>query len=416
MRAVTFAVSVPGFLLGRSLGRVSTAAVFGPLSRLRMRQIPDPVLPGPEWVRLRVLYGGICGTDLGTLRFSASPALEPFGSFPAVLGHEILGTVDAVGEAVGDLEPGQRVAMDPMLACWTRGYAEPDWCASCGAGLHATCENAGESGPMRIGDDLLAPGLTTGYHRDLPGGWGEYVVAHRSQLFPVPDGVDDRVAALTEPLSIGMHAVLGTEVGTGPVLVIGSGPIAFATIWALRATGYDGELVSQAKRPHEIQLARALGASTVVRPGDEAREALIATGAQAYQPIIGAEVYAGGGFPVVFDCVGSGVTLDQSLRYATPRGRIVVLGCAAEIRKLDLTFLWAHELRVTGFVGYGRERWRGRDLHTYDVTLSLMAQWERPLSGLVTHVFPLSQYVEALRAADDHRRSGAVKVLLAPGA
>ena len=60
-----------------------------------------------------------------------------------------------------------------------------------------------------------------------------------------------------------------------------------------------------------------MGASTIIRPGDEARQALVDTGARAYMPIVGDEVYSGGGFPLIFDCVGSGQTLSQSLRYAT---------------------------------------------------------------------------------------------------
>lgn len=417
MRAVTFNVTVPGFLLGKTVGRQFGSAVFGGLSGVRYRDVPVPELPGPDWVRLKVRYGGICGTDLGNLRFKASPALEPFGSFPAVLGHEILGTVDQVGNGVTGVMVGQRVAVDPMLACVSRGYAPGEECPSCVEGHHSTCENAGEAGPLIVHGSPLARGLTVGYHSDLPGGWGEYVVAHRSQIFPVPEGVDDRAAALTEPLAIGMHAVLNTDVaavGDGPVLVIGSGPIAFATIWSLRATGFGGTLVAQAKRPHEIELARALGATEVVRP-DEAVDALIRTGAQAYKPIIGPDVYSGGGFPLIFDCVGSAGTLDQALRYASARGTVVVLGCAAEIKKLDLTFLWARELTAKGFVGYGREEWRGEARHTFDVVLELMPAYQDVLRRMVTHVFPLSEYREALKAADNHRASGAVKVLLEPG-
>ncbi len=67
--------------------------VFGGLSGLRLGDVPEPPLPADDWVRLEVLKAGICGTDIGNLTFSASPAMEPFGSFPAVLGHEILARV-----------------------------------------------------------------------------------------------------------------------------------------------------------------------------------------------------------------------------------------------------------------------------------------------------------------------------------
>ncbi|MEZ4424386.1 MAG: alcohol dehydrogenase catalytic domain-containing protein [Gemmatimonadota bacterium] len=414
MRAVVFGVTVPGFLLARSVGRVSRSATHGVLSGLRLRDWPEPVLPGPDWVKLSVLYGGICGSDLGNLSFTSSPLMEPFGSFPAVLGHEIVARVDEVGSAVTRVRPGDRVAVDPMLSCGVRGFTGTEVCGSCAVGRHSTCGNAGEEGRTLVDGTPLARGLTIGYHADLPGGWGERMIAHESQLFPVDEAIDDRVAALIEPLSIGMHAVLNTPVGSGPVLVIGSGPIAFATIWALRAAGYGGELVAQAKRAPEVELARALGASSVVRPGDEARDALIATGAQAYQPIVGPEVYAGGGFPVIFDCVGSGATLAQSLSYASARGRVVMLGCVAEIKKVDLTLLWAHELEVHGFVGYGAEQWRGEVLHTFEVTQRLLLESAAPVQRMVTDVYPLKQVREALAAAEDRRTSGAIKVLLQP--
>jgi threonine dehydrogenase-like Zn-dependent dehydrogenase len=275
---------------------------------------------------------------------------------------------------------------------------------------------AGEEGALILaGDRPLSPGLTIGYHRDLPGGWGERMVAHESQLFRLDPRVSSRAAVLMEPLSIGVHAVLNAPPGEDErVLVIGSGPIAFGTIWALRATGFRGGVIAQTKRPHEAALARAFGASEVVVPGVEARDALVATGAHAYQPIVGDEVFAGGGFTKVFDCVGSRSSVDQSLRYASPRGTVVLLGCAGELRRLDLSFLWSRELNLRGFVAYGQEEWRGAKRHTMEVTQELILETGAPVERLVTHVFPLNQYRDALSVAAHHGRHDAVRVVLTP--
>jgi threonine dehydrogenase-like Zn-dependent dehydrogenase len=154
----------------------------------------------------------------------------------------------------------------------------------------------------------------------------------------------------------------------------------------------------------------------VVSPGDEAREALVRTGAQAYMPIVGDEVYAGGGFPLIYDCVGSEQTIKQALRYATVRGRIVLLGCAAQIPKLDLTFVWANELEVKGYQCYGDERWRGDTRHTFEITHDMLLEMGTPVERMVTHVYPLSQYRDALSTAANRRKSGSVKVLLDPRA
>lgn len=418
MRALHFNVSPLGFLKARALAPLLGDAVrFGAFSNLRLRDLPEPVLPGPDWVHLDVLACGVCGTDLSTLGFEASPALEPFGSFPAVPGHEILARVRSVGPGVTRVEPGQRVTVDPFLSCTARGVPRTDHCLSCVEGQSATCEMAGEEGPLAHADGgLLAPGLTMGFHRDLPGGWGERMVAHESALFPVSDALHDYTAVLTEPLSIGVHAVLNTPLAGDPdVVVLGSGPIAMGVIWALRATGFTGSITAQVKRAHEAELAQALGATNTVQPGLEAREALIATGARAYQPILGDEVFSGGGFPVVFDCVGNAGTLSQALRWVAPRGTVVLLGCAAQLRSLDLTFLWAREVSVRGFVGYGMETFRGVRRHTFEVTHTLLLETDAPLRTLVTHVFPLREYRTALSAAANHRRSGAMKVVLTPG-
>ena len=361
-----------------------------------------------------MLQCGICGSDISNVTYAASPSMEPFGSFPAVLGHEILARVVETGPVVRAVEVGQRVVVDPMISCTTRGFGARDHCRSCDAGLHSTCERAGEEGPPRGDGSFLGRGLTIGYHGDLPGGWGERMVAHESQLFPVPDAVPDRRAVLTEPVSIGLHGALRSPPHPDePVLVIGSGPIALGTIWALRALGFDGFLLGQTKRPHEAELARAFGASDVVSPGFEARNALVDTGAVAYQPIVGPEVFERGGFPLIFDCVGSEGSLAQALSFASPRGRVVMLGCAGQTR-LDLTWMWARELELKGYVGYGRERWRGGHSHTMAIAHELMEETGTPLEKMVTHVFPLRQFRTALGAAANHRASGAVKVLLEP--
>lgn len=416
MRAVTFDVSVPRFLLAKTLGRVSEAAFYGAPSGVKLTDVGEPALPGDRWVRLEILMCGICGSDISNITYHSSPAMEPFGSFPAVLGHEILARVVEVGPAVTRVRPGQRVTVDTMISCEVRGFAREDWCRSCADGLHSTCGNAGEEGETLVDGRPIQPGIVQGYHTSLPGGWGERTIAHEVQLFPIPEEIDDRTAVLTEPLAIGMHAALNAPPAhpDEPVLVIGSGPIALGTIWATRASGFSGEIVAQTKRKREADLARAFGATTVVKPGDEARDALLETGARPYSPIIGDEVYNGGGFPLIYDCVGSGQTLSQSLRYAAPRGTIVMLGCAHEIPKLDLTFTWSRELRIKGFVGYGLEHFRGERMHTFDVTLQLMMETDAPLEAMITHVYPLRQYREALSAAGNRRRSGSIKVLLDP--
>ena len=241
------------------------------------------------------------------------------------------------------------------------------------------------------------------------------MITHETQLFPVDDALDDRVAALIEPLSVGLRAVLRSPPRPGEVvLVIGSGAIALSTIWALRALGHGNPIVAQIKRDHEAVLATKLGATNIVMPGERARGALLDTGAMPYRPMMNPEVYAGGGFSLIYDCVGSRRTVDQALRYAAPGGRIVMLGCAAVLRRIDLTLLWARELTVQGFVGYGRETWEGKTLHTFAITQRLLRVGDQSVANMVTHMFPLNHYRTALAAARHHGHGGAIKVLFTP--
>lgn len=414
MKAVTFNVTIPSYLVGKSLGRVTEAALFGGLSGVKLQDLPEPSLPGNDWVKVEILRAGICGSDIGNLTLTSSPAMEPFGSFPAVLGHEIVARVVEVGSAVRRVEVGQRVAVEPAVSCRLRGFADSE-CPSCAVGLPATCSRAGDEGRTVIDGSPIQRGSIIGYHGSLPGGWGERMIAHESQLYPIDDAMTDGTAALIEPLAVGMHAALRSRPwGDGPVLVVGSGPIALGVVWALRAAGFQGELVAQVRRKHEADMARSFGASSVVSPGDEARDALVATGAQAYMPIVGDEVFAGGGFPLIFDCVGSEQTVKQSLRYASARGRIVLLGCAAEIPKLDLTFVWARELQIQGYQCYGMEEWRGGREHTFQITHDLILESGAPVESMITHVYPLSQYRDALSTATNRRKTNSVKVLLDP--
>jgi len=114
--------------------------------------------------------------------------------------------------------------------------------------------------------------------------------------------------------------------------------------------------------------------------------------------------------------VGSRQTIEQALRFTAPRGRIVMLGCAAEIRKLDLTFLWARELDVKGYVCYGTEEWRGERRHTFQITHDMLLETGAPVQEMVTHVYPLGQYQQALSTAASRSKTGSIKVLLDPTA
>lgn len=410
MRGLVFDISIARYALAKALGKQIPSLYWGPLSCLSLREVPEPTLRGPAWAKVAVEAAGFCGSDLSTVLLKMSPALTPFSSFPAVLGHEIFGRIAEVGaeaRAAGFKE-GDRVAINPAFGCRVRGIDPP--CPACATGHPATCHRAGES------NGGLAPGFSIGYHKDLPGGFGDTLVAHATQLHHVPDGVPDVRAVLTEPLSIGLHAVLRRPPRDDEeVLIIGGGMIAYSVLAALRLAGHKCKVTQLVLVPFQAELARALGADEVIVAAQEdAFERVIAlTGARRHKPIIGHEVLTGG-FAVSFDCVGTPDSLRDALGYTRSQGTVVMVGACGIVPQIDLTNIWARELDIRGTYFYAPE---AGGKHTIDMVLEMMTgDGARSVDALVTHTFPLEKYQEAIVANIDRGRSKAMKTIFKPAA
>jgi threonine dehydrogenase-like Zn-dependent dehydrogenase len=348
-------------------------------------------------VRLRPVVSGVCASDVALVTGRSSPALSPFVSFPAVLGHEVVARVAEVGAEVRALRPGHRVVVDPFISCEARGLAP---CEPCRRGDTRLC--------TRTAEGSLAPGMLIGYCRDLPGGWSEEMVAHESQLHLVPEGMPDDAAVLVEPLAVALHAVLLSPPPAGSrVLVLGAGTIGLCTIAALRAVEPGCRVVALARHAFQRDAARQVGAEPV-GPGEGAGDAAVAAGARRYRPVWGPAVYAGG-FDRVYDCAGTERSMDDSLRVGGPGAHVVLVGCTAGAR-LDLSFVWARELRVLGSYGYGPEPAAG-GRHTFALALDLLARGTPAAGTLVTHRFPLDRWREALGVSLRRARHRAIKVV-----
>jgi L-iditol 2-dehydrogenase len=405
LKGLVFDLSIPKYALAKGVGKLYPKIHYGAGSCLSLRELEPPKLPGPGWLRLRPVLTGLCGSDLATVFFKASPQLEPFNSFPAVLGHEILAEVSELGPGVTGVEVGQRVAVNPLLPCRLRGFAPA--CKPCAGGMENGCENTAEG--------CLAPGQMLGYHRDLPGGMGTEMVAHASQLHPLPATIPDEAGVLVEPLAVSLHAVLRNTPKDGDkVLIIGGGPVAFTVLWALRAVGCKAHVTLLTVEAYQLELARKLGADEVMRalPDlEEAHEVARRTGAHVYKPVIGPPAMSGG-FEMVFDCVGSRPSLQDALRYTRAFGRVVLIGAAGILDGLDWTTVWRNELTLVGSYTYGLEEFRGQRMHTFDIVRQLLAAREGPdPSVLVTHRFTLDQYQQAIEANVQRGKHRSIKTV-----
>ena len=257
MQAITFDIHPIRWPLCKAAGLLSARAFSSALSGLRLKEVAEPALPSPRWVRLRTRLGGICGTDVATIFLRSHPAsfLRSLTSFPVGLGHEVVAEVAEVGADVTRVQPGDRVCVEPALSCVPRAM-EPV-CARCAVGQTALCEN------MTQGS--LPPGTMIGFNGFTGGSWGPTFVAHESQLYPVPAAMDDEVAVLIDPIACAVHAVLRRPPADEErVLVIGGGIIGLGVVGAIRAL--DGRAAVSVLVRHERQgeQARRYGATDVV--------------------------------------------------------------------------------------------------------------------------------------------------------
>jgi threonine dehydrogenase-like Zn-dependent dehydrogenase len=369
VRALTYYPSIPRYFAARAAGRRFPVGLLP----LRLGETPAPEAPA-AWERVRIRGCGVCGTDLALLLGKSSPRLSPFFSFPAILGHEILGEVD-----------GTRVAVDPLLACRERSLPP---CPACAAGDDPRCANVAEG--------ALAPGMI-GFCASVPGGWSEETVAHPARLHPIPGDVPDERAVLAEPLAVAVHGLAAVGAAVHNVLIVGAGTIGLCALAALRGSGCPARIHVLARRPRQAQLARELGAEAVHRSADEARAA---GGGKSYRAIVGPPAHRGG-YDLVVDAAGSASSLETAAWLAKEGGAVLLLGGPGR-QMHDMIPHWFREVRLVGGYAY-----RPAD---FSRAVALLPE-AKGLEGLVGARFGLADWRGALRAAIWR---SAVKVVFAP--
>lgn len=388
--------SLSRYVAARALGSRLPGSLAGPIAPLRLVNREEPERPGLGWARVRPVLSGICGSDLATLSGQSSLYLTPLVSMPFVPGHEVVGKLL---DDVDGLSAGQRVVIDPVLSCATRGLEPCRWCAE---GHTSRCD--------RITFGHLSPGLQTGYCADTGGGWSRMLIAHRSQLHPIPDHLPDDRAVLVEPLACAVHAVRRAAIAPGEsVLVVGAGSVGLLTLLALRDLTQAGDVTVVAKHPRQAELAHHLGAADVVGPERTVKALRRATRAFLLQPERGGD-YLLGGADVAFDCTGSRSGLDLALRTVRAGGRVVLAGLPAP--GADLTPLWYRELHLIGAYASSHHDRNADGGGDFDTALRLIA--DAPLDSMVGAVYPLAAWREALDHAFSAGRLGTLKVVFAP--
>ncbi|KAA9149124.1 L-idonate 5-dehydrogenase [Amycolatopsis acidicola] len=329
---------------------------------VRIDERPDPV-PGPGEVLVAMEWGGICGSDVSYWRHggSGTAVLKD----PLVLGHEVAGTVAALGKGVAGIDPGTPVTVHP---------AEPE----------------GELPERLAGRTNLAPRVryfgSAAFHPHTEGGFSEFRVVRAEQLRVLPEGVSTRDGALAEPLGVALHAVgRAGNVAGRTILVNGAGPIGSLVVAAAKYRGAAKVIAADVAAP-VLDIARRMGA-------DETRD-----------------LSAGDNLPedveLVFEASGAPAALGPVLHAVARGGTLVQVGnLPGEPAPARLGDLVTREIT-----------WIGSYRFADEISDALVALREGlDVSPLITHTFDLADAGAALEVAAD-RAGGSGKVLLRLGA
>jgi L-iditol 2-dehydrogenase len=331
---------------------------------MELRQAPAPCRSGPHDVLLRVDTLGVCGSDIHYYKQGAVGSMVV--AYPMILGHELAATVVEAGAEVKSLHPGQRVAVDPLIACGE--------CDQCRAGRQHTCRHQ----------------KFLGYPGQLPGALVEYLVMPEACCTVVPDSLNDDEAAVVEPLSVGVYAAQLAQLAPGArVGIVGSGPIGLCVMAAVRAqsqaTAYVTDLVEE-----RLAVARTCGAAWTGNPQCEDVVAAI----RRLEPL---------GLDAVFECAGEQDALDQSVQLLKPGGTLLVVGIPEVDRiSFNSSLLRRNELRILNV---------RRQNECVERAVELIASGRVDVRPLVTHHFRLEETARAFEMVSA-RSDGVVKAII----
>ncbi len=359
----------------------------GPL-KLKTR-LPELDLPADGWVRIAPHLSGICASDLAAVDGRSSRWFDPIVSMPFVPGHEVVADHD-----------GARVVVEPVLGCVARGVQPV--CAPCARGDLGNCGN--------LAHGQVSEGLQSGFCCDTGGGWSTSMVAHQSQLHPVPDDLSDKAAVLIEPMACATHAALAAQVQPDELAaVIGAGTMGLGVVAALARWTPPATLLVAAKYPQQTQLAHSLAECRTVAPSEILRAARRITGSQILGR--GSNARLATGVDVTIDCVGSPASIESAISITKPTGRVILMGMPGK-STIDLTALWQREINLRGAYTYGREMISGRQYRTFDLAAELIAAAD--LQRMLTAVYPMNRYADAISHAASAGSRGAVKIAIDP--
>ncbi len=332
------------------------AALLVDVQQFELRDLPDPKVPVDGLV-LKVEACGVCGSDLR--RWKEGP---PLLSQPIVPGHEIAGTVEAVGPGLKDYAIGDRLAVAPDIHC---GH-----CYYCQRGMYNLC------------DELHFIGITPGY----PGGFAEKItltqeILTNGILHHIPEGISFTDAALSEPCS----SVLATheKIGTGlnhTVLVMGAGPIGCLHVVIAKVCG--ARVILSEPNPIRRKMAEPFHPDVFIDPD---KEDVVSKTRQ---------LTSGLGVDTVICANPIATTQAEAVKACRKAGKVILFGGlpkAQPMTSLDANRIHYGEIVVMGAFSYHPSH--------HQMALDIIKRGVIPTGSLITHIFPLDKIADAFRIA-----------------
>src|SRR3984885_5953117 len=304
---------------------------------------------GPNDVLIRVKKAAICGTDLHIYNWDKWAARTI--PVPMVVGHEYLGTIEAVGGDVTALKIGQRVSGEGHIVC--------GFCRNCRAGRAHLCRN------------------TLGVGVNRPGAFGDYVAIPASNAYPIPDSIPDEIAAILDPLGNAVHTALSFDLVGEDVLITGAGPIGLMAIAICRHVGARNIVITDVN-DYRLALARTMGATRAVRADRQTLKEVMA------------EIDMHEGFDVGLEMSGNPKALRGMIGAMNNGGKVALLGILADEAAIDWNEVIFKGLTLKGI--YGREM--------YETWYKMLAMLQSGLdiSPVITHRLPMAEYEKGFAA------------------
>jgi len=331
------------------------------LARRRGLEISDARVPatGPSDVLIRVTKTGICGTDRHIYEWDAWAAsrVKP----PLVVGHEFVGIVEEVGEAVESVRPGDRVTGEGHIGCGR--------CYCCRTGQSHICGRV----------DILGV--------DVQGCFAPHLVLPESNIWKVDDEIPDDHACLFDPFGNAMHTVMAQSVSGKQVLVLGCGTIGLMAVGIVHASGADLVIAAESM-PARRKLAKAMGADVVL---EETRERTVK------------ELTDREGVDVLLEMSGSPEAIVEGFRCVRSGGEVSLLG----IPPGEVAIPWAQQIVFKGLTIHGIN---GRRMfETWYQCESFLRRHPALIEPLITHRLRFDEFEQGIRAMQD---GSACKVVL----